>query len=182
MRRGLSPHADAVRRQQIAHELNRGRRLLDSAFRADVKQQLVPKEGFDGGEYSLCVLLALDEDAEIVHIAHIVVYFQRALDELIQLVQKQVGRFLARQVADGHTHIIEPPPSRAIVRLHPRRQAERHVRVIDDRPHKPAKPDIIRNLVVGVQHFSVFNPVKVFADVALDKLPFVRVRFPANEL
>lgn len=181
MSRGLFPQSHAVRRDEIAHELDRLRRWYNVAFRADGQAKLRSKECRNSLKQHFG-LVPFANDGKIVHISQIEALAQGVLHELIKAVKVNIRRFLTGQVSDGHTDFVQPSITRAIVNACALWQSKWQVWVVDDRAYQPKKPLIVGDLGIDSQDYLMIYSVEILADIAFHNGPVFCIRLSAGEL
>lgn len=90
---------------------------------------------------------------------------------LVQLVQHDVGKHLGQQVADGHSHIVQPAFKCQITRPHAGRQSERLPRVIDDALQKRHQFRVTDSAPQNPQKHGMVYPVEILGDVQFQVIP-----------
>lgn len=161
MANGFLAQPHAVRRYAITHKFASLCSGDNLALGAKIKVQLVPEKDINLRHDPLCFFSSFDQDAEIIHVPNVVMQAENVLAILVKPVQVDVCCFLAGQVANRHTHIIQPLLFWAVVRAGSRRQSEWYIRVVEDHRHQPQKPLVVRVVPVDIKGDFVIHAVEI---------------------
>jgi len=95
----------SVGEKAIAQKWNSRCRAVQRSLAIRDAQTLGFRESSDGIAQSPTGIPIVGQDEKVVHVAHVPFHFERALDELVEVVQVEVGKELGGEVPDGNTRL-----------------------------------------------------------------------------
>lgn len=169
---GVLSEPERIRSDDIPNEFNPSGRP-DTGLVVEVQMEAIEKEFPDFRPVVVGRFLIRRKQNDVVHVPCVKSDMENMLAKLIQLVEVDVRKELACEIADRHSNVCEPVIFCSFCRADKTRQAEFLTLAVDDLVKKPQELLVFDPDLQEVHQDFMVYAVKVFADVQLDDVPFV---------
>lgn len=115
----------------------------------------------------ICLVIAHDD--HIIHIANILPRTQRVLGILVSLVEVEIRKHLARQIADWHANTCF-----SLARLDVDAEKSAALVIVNDAPQELQQFLVLENSVQDAKKNGMIDAVKVFADIEFQHVNLAR--------